>query len=273
MRSFETFRRKNQLILGKTHIEWSDNISFLEMTPVGLNYYRTLNINLLPNQLAYLSKEEKVLWLFANNGYIRWKRIEMKVPCLKRPKYTEALQDYFNTKRDTISDISIDTKKKNSEIYSEIINTFLEETDNFNIDKRNLKKILSKQSSELELELFLMYEHNEKNELEKALKIGETFVLNFMRNLHQTFLKTNSNFPPEFDDPAIFFDYLAKNQLIFLKRIEIKDYYKKAKQISKGQDNIRKRANDLFELLSDFCYKIDIYHYKYYKKIFSFLNY
>ncbi|KKM22405.1 hypothetical protein LCGC14_1625690, partial [marine sediment metagenome] len=181
----------------------------------------------------------------------------MRTSYVVGPKYTKALEDYFKTKGDTISDISMDTTKKNSEIASEILNTFLEETDNSIIDNKILKKKLSEQSSKLVWELFLMYEHNEKNEFGKALKIGETLIINYIRNLHQTFLKNNSNSPPEFDNPEIFFDYLAKNDLILLKKNEIKDYHKKAKQIFTGLGDNEKRANDLYEILTEFSFKLD----------------
>jgi len=173
------------------------------------------------------------------------------------PKYEKAVQDYFNAKGDTLSDISIDTTKENSEIDSEILNKFLEEPDNSVIDKKNLEEILSKQYSKLIWELFLMYEHNEKNEFGKALKIGETVIINYVGNLHQTFLKSNSNSPPEFDNPEIFFDYLTKNHLMLLKKNEIKDYYKKAKQIFTGLGDIEKRANDLYKILTEFSFKLD----------------
>ncbi len=40
---------------------------------------------------------------------------------------------------------------------------------------------------------------------------------------------------------------------------EIKIYSKKSKQIFSKQDDVEKRANDLYELLSDFCDKIYAY--------------
>ena len=174
-------------------------------------------------------------------------------------KYKDALQDYFNVKGDALSDISIDVIEKNSENNSEMLNLFLEQTNEYIIDKKKFKKIIYKQNSKMLWELFLMYEGVIGNEFEKTLKIGETLVKDFIINLHQSYLKISDIPTSELEKPEIFYEYLVKYKLIPFTINEIKDYYKKSKQIFSKRDDVEKRANDLYELLSDFYDKIYVY--------------
>jgi len=174
-------------------------------------------------------------------------------------KYTDALQDYFSVKGDALSDISIDVIKKKSKNNSKILNLFLEQTNEYIIDKKKFQKIIYKQHSKMLWELFLMYERLMGNEFEKSLKIGETLVRDFIIKLHQSYLKISDIPTSELEKPEIFYEYLVKYKLIPFTINEMKVYYKKSKQIFSKRDDVEKRANDLYELLSDFCDKIYVY--------------
>ena len=171
-------------------------------------------------------------------------------------KYTDALQDYFSIKGDTLSDISVDAIEQNSENKSEMLDLFLEQDNKYIIDRQKFQKIINKQNSKMIRELFLIYEGIIGNEFEKSLKIGETLVRDFIINLHQSYLKISDIPTSELEKPEIFYEYLVDYKLIPFTINEMKVYYKKSKQIFSKRDDVEKRANDLYELLSDFYDKI-----------------
>ena len=177
-------------------------------------------------------------------------------------KYRDALQDYFSVKGNTLSDISIDVMEKNSGNNSDMQNKFLEQTNECIIDKKKFHNIYVEKYGKMLWKFFHMNECIIGNKFEKALKIGETLVIAFIKDLHQSYLKISDIPASEIEEPEIFYEYLVKYKLIPFTINEMKVYYKKSKQIFSKRDDVEKRANDLYELLSDFCDKIYVYTHR-----------
>ena len=168
-------------------------------------------------------------------------------------QYQKSLEDYINTKQDSLSDSTIRVNHVNS---SNILSTFQEEIKTDIIDREKLNEIYWKQTSEMLWALFLMYESNIEKKYEKALDIGKNLIINYLRNLHESYLKIDNASMPEFESPEFFFDYLAKNALFPLTMEKIKAYYKESKHIISSENEFEKKAMDLYELLSNLCSRL-----------------
>jgi len=172
------------------------------------------------------------------------------------PHYQKSLQDYFNTRQESLSANTIEVNHGND---SNILNVFQEETKTDIINMEKFHEIYFKQYNDINWELFQMYESNEEKEFGKALKIGENLIKNYIINLHQSYLKIDDISIPEIENPEFFFDYLEKNKLFPLSVENIKLYYKKSKQIISSDNEVEKKAIDLFELLSKLCSHLHSY--------------
>ncbi len=174
-------------------------------------------------------------------------------------KYDEALNDYFQTKGDYLTNASVEVIERNSDSDSNILDYFRKETKKDIINHEKFNEILLEQCSKLLWKSYKIFSANNKNEYGKSLKIGENFIKDFLINLHQSYLQENDISIPEINDPEIFFDHLAKNNLIPLTKDELRDYFKKYKEIISNTSNIEKTVKNLHDLLFEFYTKFQSY--------------
>ncbi|MFW9939773.1 MAG: hypothetical protein ACFFFT_01940 [Candidatus Thorarchaeota archaeon] len=164
--------------------------------------------------------------------------------------YHKSLQDYFNTRGNTLSDNAIETNLVND---SDFLTKIQEETNRDMINVKKFHEIYSKQNSELNWILFRMYESIENNEFEKALNIGENLIKNYILNLQISYLKFDNNSVLEIEDSEFFYEHLSKTKLFPLSVEDIKRYHTEARQIISSNEGIEMKAKDLYDILSRFC--------------------
>jgi len=172
------------------------------------------------------------------------------------PHYQKSLQDYFNTRQESLSDNISEINHGND---SDILNLIQEETNTDIINREKFHKIYLKQYSDINWDVFQMYVSNEEREFGKALEIGKKLIKNYIINLHQSYLKFDNKPIPEIENPEFFFVHLANNKLFPLSVENIKEYYRKSKQIISSDNEVEKKAKNLFELLLKFCSYLQSY--------------
>ncbi|MEE9379183.1 MAG: hypothetical protein V3V33_14245, partial [Candidatus Lokiarchaeia archaeon] len=178
------------------------------------------------------------------------------------PHYKEALQDYFETKENVNSDITVDVIEKNTATDSNLLNVFHEKTNKENIDREIYQEILSAQAGEVIWNLFQVYSSNNKENFVDSLKIGKNIIPEFLSNLYKSYLQNRRIPIPEFKDISQFLNHLIKNELLPFSKEDLQIYLRKTKEIASDNDDVEKRAIELYDLISEFQAKLNNFQIK-----------
>ncbi len=172
-------------------------------------------------------------------------------------QYQKALQDYFETKENVSSDITMEVVNENSAADSNLLNIFQEKTTKEVIDREKYQEILSAQVGETMWNLYQIYSSNNKENLVNSLKIGKDIIPEFLSNLYELYLQNSNKGIPELENINLFLNYLIKNELLPFSRQDLQNYMKKIKGIVSDNGDIERRAVELYDLLAEFQGKLN----------------
>ena len=161
-------------------------------------------------------------------------------------------QEYFETRSDISSEISIDIIEKNNPLDSKLQNDFQNKLNKVIIDKINHKEAQLEAFSESFYKLFEMYRFNKSKNYFSSLEKGKNIILDFLRNLYKYYIQNSKKTVPELGNINLFLDYLIKSELLPFSKKDLQNHLRKAKEYASEQGNIEKQANDLYNLMSDF---------------------
>jgi hypothetical protein len=174
------------------------------------------------------------------------------------PQYQKAVQDYFESKGNLTTNINVDIIEKNTPSNSKILNLYQDNANNQVIDVKKFQKLLQTETIELNYNLFKMYCDMEDKDYLSSLEKGQNIIADFLTNLHTKNLQENKNLVSELNDFTSFLEYLTKNELLPFSAEDLRFYLRKVIELTSYNGNNEKRANELFDLISEFYKKLNI---------------
>ncbi len=171
-------------------------------------------------------------------------------------KYENALDDYYQTKKDSLTDVSIDIIEKNSDKNLNIESVFENKKNQIAPEKKKYNEILAKKISDLYFDLYQIHKYINKNEFESALKIEKNFVRRFLTNLYKELFHVNYIITDK--DLESFSEYLSKNQVLPYSKEQIQNYLSKCDSLDMKTDNMDLHVKENYKLLSDFFNQIQV---------------
>jgi len=166
--------------------------------------------------------------------------------------YQKALEDYFRTKKEQITDISFEVIEQNSQrsihIENENISPEIAPQDD------NLNKILTKALDELYYELFQIYKHMTNKDLKLALNIEKGFIKTFLINVYQKIYRTDKIITKK--DLDAFCNYLTAHQKLPFSQEKLKYYLTYCDTFHENDRDLEAKVVDTYDLFSDFFHKV-----------------
>ncbi|MFW9874339.1 MAG: hypothetical protein ACFFG0_14635, partial [Candidatus Thorarchaeota archaeon] len=172
------------------------------------------------------------------------------------PQYQKAIQDYFETKGNDRTDIKVDIIEKDIPNDSKMLNLFQDNTKKDIFDKEKFQKILDTEINDVYYKLFKMHCLVEDEHYKNSLEKGKNIISDFFKNLYNSYPQENKSIL-ELEDINLFIDYLVKNELLPFSKKDLLYYLRKTKELASDNDNVEKKANELFDLISEFQVKLN----------------
>ena len=170
-------------------------------------------------------------------------------------KYENALNDYYQIKKNSLTDVSINVIEKNSEKNMDL--GFFKEKPNISEDEiDNFKEILAKKISDLYFDLFQIHKYINKNEFELALKIEKDFVKKFLINLYKEFYHVNYIITEK--DLEVFSEYLSKNKYFPYSKAQIHNILSQCSSLDEEHEDMDLQVKENYKLLSEFFNQIQL---------------
>ncbi len=175
------------------------------------------------------------------------------------PQYQKAVQDYFETKTEIPSEISVDVIEKNNPIDSKLQNLFQNNMNKGLINKDNFEKALLEAVSESYYNLFKVYRFNNNRDYINSLKVGKTIISEFLKNLYTSYIQINEGLAPELEDINLFLDFLVKENLVPFSKTELQKYIRKSQEYNYKKDSLEQNADNLYNMISEFIAKFNLF--------------
>jgi hypothetical protein len=169
--------------------------------------------------------------------------------------YDKALDDEFETKQP----YAIETLDLEAAI-PQIGPQETEHTRTYIIRKKNLKKALAREFSNFLYELFTVYEFINIQEYKNALKVEHNLVRRFLIEVYKHYF--NANYLITTKDLTEFVDHLVDDAQIPFNKEELLDFMDRYQIIDFDHSDLASLANEVYEFISIFFDKIQLYMYK-----------
>ncbi|MFX1338947.1 MAG: hypothetical protein ACFFDK_10085 [Promethearchaeota archaeon] len=171
-------------------------------------------------------------------------------------KYENALNDYYQIKKNSLTDVSINVIEKNSDKNVEVKGLFKEIPNISENELNNFKEILAKKISDLYFDLFQIHKFINKNEFELALKIEKDFVKKFLINLYKEFYQVNYIITEK--DLERFSEFLSKNKYFPYSKTQILNILSQCNLLDVEHENMYLQVKENYKLLSEFFNQIQL---------------
>ncbi|TFG08631.1 MAG: hypothetical protein EU539_01835 [Promethearchaeota archaeon] len=171
-------------------------------------------------------------------------------------KFQMALKDYFQTKKDSFTEIIINKDDNNSK---GILNPELIHHDNRisgAIDSDKLVDIMAKELSDSYYDLFQIHKSIINEDFRSAIQIEKNFLKKFLMNLYQKLF--NVNYIITKKDMNAFLDYLSRNDALPLAKEEVIKLLSKCESLEIAGSECETEAIKTYNLLSDVWNKIQL---------------
>ena len=172
------------------------------------------------------------------------------------PQYQKALDDYFQTKKNSITSVSIESIENKANL-EDIETIFREESDATNIKENLFSKVLEREFSIAFSDLLGIYRCTKRENYSEALHISKRLVKKFFISLYKGI--KNVNFVVTSEDLS---DFIEK--LVILKEFpftteEIEDALGLGENLNEIEGNIEVKAKEMYDFLSVFFNRIHNY--------------
>jgi len=169
--------------------------------------------------------------------------------------YDKALDDEFETKQP----YTIETLDLESAI-PQILDREQKHTRTYIIKKNNLKKALAREFSNFFFELFTVYEFITHEKYKNALKVEHNIVKRFLIEVYTHYF--NANYLVTTRDLIEFIEHLVTDAHLPFTKEELMDYVSRYQVIDFDHSDIESLAPEIYEFISVFFDKIQLYMYK-----------
>ncbi|MHA2280743.1 MAG: hypothetical protein ACXAC5_07815 [Promethearchaeota archaeon] len=163
--------------------------------------------------------------------------------------YEKALDDEFEAKQPyAIESLDLESTKKE------------ESSRRYIISKGSLKKAIAREFSNFLFELFTVYEFITHQEYESALKVEHNLVRRFFIEMYKHYF--NTNYMVSTKDLTEFIDHMVSDAKLPFTKEELVDYMDRYQIVNFDREDLPSLANDVYEFISVFFDKIQLYMYK-----------
>jgi hypothetical protein len=128
------------------------------------------------------------------------------------------------------------------------------------IAKKSLKKALAREFSNFLFELFTVYEFINRQEYENALKVEHNLVRRFLIEVYKHYF--NANYLITTKDLTEFIEHLVSDAQLPFTQNELIDLMNRYKVIDFDHGDLALLANEVYEFISVFFDKIQLFMYK-----------
>lgn len=164
------------------------------------------------------------------------------------PQYQRALDDEFE------SNYSVETIESDSGTPLEFSSQ--PRTRNFIIQEKNLRKAIAREDGIFSYELFTVYEFIDHSEFKKAIKVSQNLVYKFLVELYKHYYNVDQVQQEDFDD---FIEVFVKEPAIPFSKEEVQDFLERYSIVYFDHINLNEKANEIFDFISIFFNKIQLY--------------
>jgi tRNA(Glu) U13 pseudouridine synthase TruD len=169
------------------------------------------------------------------------------------PHYDKALDDEFDTKQPyAIESLDLEPSARQSEER--------QPSRRYIIAKNSLKKALAREFSNFLFELFTVYEFINHEEYENALKVEHNLVRRFLVEVYKHYF--NANYLITTKDLTEFIEHLVSDAQLPFTKEELLSFVEKYQIIDFEHENLALFAREVYEFISVFFDKIQLYIYK-----------
>ena len=168
--------------------------------------------------------------------------------------YQKALEEYFQTKKEQITDISVEVMEQNTQRSIHIENENMEIAPKIAPEGDNLNKILAKELDALYYELFQIYKHITNKYLKSALDIEKVCIKTFLMNVYQKIYRVDEVITKK--DLEAFCNYLIMNQKLPFSQEMLNNYLTYCDTFHGNDGDLETKVADTYNLFSDFFHKV-----------------
>jgi len=173
------------------------------------------------------------------------------------PQYQKATDDFFNTKRSSLTNVSIDILENASGKSNTLEEIFQKKSEKELLDDIEFRETLMKETGAFLLyNLYKMNSYMNNQNYQKAVNIGRDFVKKFLIKLYKRFFEHNTEKIITEKEINASVEYLADNQKIPFSKDELKELLTQSNLNPESEENIQSKIRDLYNLLSNFSLKI-----------------
>jgi hypothetical protein len=175
-------------------------------------------------------------------------------------KYYKALDDYYKTKSERPSNITVNTIEKGINGNSNIPN-LIENISPYNIIRSTkFSDLVCRKLGSFIWQWFKLHQANEDKRYNTALQIGKNLIFNYLTSLYEIFLKMNGTKTPKNTEFSSFIKALTSYKVIPYTMNKLNDCCQKSEELSQNAENPEKNARELEELIREF-YKTTRRHF------------
>ena len=172
-------------------------------------------------------------------------------------KYSKALEDYFSTKKNSLTNISIETIAKERKDQNNIKEIFPLNSEDRPISKNNgFEKILIKTLGDFYYTIFQIYRYIRNKEYSKAIEEEKHIIKNFLLNLYRECFHVNYVVTQR--DLEKFIPLLCQEKLLPFTQDELQYYLGFHSRFELDELNLEDLAKDAYQTFKEFFDKIQM---------------
>ena len=174
--------------------------------------------------------------------------------------YQRALDDEGQTKMDQPTKVDVEIIFEENGQYNLFKANIAEENpQEIYFDDSVYNDELAEKTGDLNFAVFEIYFYGKQQKFEEMLDEGKNVKNIFFTNLYNAYTQKARANKLKFDKVSQFVKYLAKNNKIPFTMNDLHNYLKKIEHILSDDYNIKTKAWDLYDLVSEFCVKLLYY--------------
>lgn len=167
-------------------------------------------------------------------------------------KYQKALEDYFQTKKDSLTDITPEIIELETAYEPKVERIIGNEVQGSTTDTNRVRDMIKAQRINFIFEIFQMSKFQRKNEFENTLKHGRNLIITYLNKIYSNYLGNGGNDDDKTSDLPSFINYLVKNRVVLFTEEEIEKYLEKSEKLFYSKSNSESSATELMELVKKF---------------------
>ncbi|MFX1593254.1 MAG: hypothetical protein ACFFCL_11220, partial [Promethearchaeota archaeon] len=173
-------------------------------------------------------------------------------------RYREALDDYFQTKGRTQTDMQVQILEKATE-RPDLENIFKVNPRKYIVPENKLKLALAREFSDFNYDIFTIYSYINREDYKNALKIEHGIIKKYLMNVYRHFYNVESVVIADLNE---FLTVLEDIKGFPFSKQELIDYIDKYQVLNLDGENLELLAKEIYQFIYNFLIKIQYYIYE-----------